>query len=81
MNARRGWIGEPQPPREWHDYIYSGQAERIAKYGHMKYTQRTTNPDHIGATSADDGRTDTLQIAERHRHRTRPATPSHLDSA
>ena len=47
---------------EWATPSIRGQAERIAGYGHMKYTQRTTNPDHIGATSADDGRTDTLKL-------------------
>jgi hypothetical protein len=30
MSAERGWIGEPQPARPWHDCHYSRMADRIA---------------------------------------------------
>ena len=30
MRAERGWIGEPQPARQWHDSHYSREADRIA---------------------------------------------------
>jgi hypothetical protein len=30
MSAERGWIGEPQPARQWHDSHYSREADRIA---------------------------------------------------
>ena len=29
MSAERGWIGEPQPQREWHRSIASARADRI----------------------------------------------------
>jgi hypothetical protein len=31
MSAERGWIGEPQPARQWHDSHYSREADRIAQ--------------------------------------------------
>lgn len=30
MSAERGWIGEPQRARQWHDSHYSREADRIA---------------------------------------------------
>jgi hypothetical protein len=30
MSAERGWIGEPQPARKWHESHYSRMADRIA---------------------------------------------------
>lgn len=29
MSAKRGWIGEPQPARQWHESHYSREADRI----------------------------------------------------
>ena len=29
MSAERGWIGDPQPERQWHDSHYSREADRI----------------------------------------------------
>ncbi len=31
MSAERGWIGDPQPPKEWHDSHYSRQADRLRR--------------------------------------------------
>lgn len=31
MSAERGWIGDPQPPKEWHDSRYSRQADRLRR--------------------------------------------------
>lgn len=42
MSARRGWIGEPQPPREWHESIYS----RMARYFENERRARTTPDDY-----------------------------------
>jgi hypothetical protein len=33
MSAERGWIGEPQPTREWHASHYSRIADKIASRG------------------------------------------------
>jgi hypothetical protein len=30
VSAERGWIGDPQPARQWHDSHYSREADRIA---------------------------------------------------
>jgi len=59
MSAERGWIGEPQPARQWHDSHYSRQADRIAasaqepaglnrRYAHLHTPKHLTNPDHKG---------------------------------
>lgn len=29
MSAERGWIGDPQPSKEWHDSHYSREADRL----------------------------------------------------
>jgi hypothetical protein len=29
MGAERGWIGDPQPPMEWHDSHYSRTLTRM----------------------------------------------------
>ena len=44
MSAERGWIGEPQPPREWHTPAWVGLVEqcrdRKAKRRAEQETQR-----------------------------------------
>jgi hypothetical protein len=30
MSAERGWIGDPQPEKQWHDSHYSREADSIA---------------------------------------------------
>ncbi len=66
MSAERGWIADPPPPPP-RDYI-PGEEHKwyVARWGHLKYTDRTTNSDHLVATEPDE-RTDALQIAERYR--------------
>ena len=54
MSARRGWLGEPQPSREWGESHYSREADRIEKRG----KPRTANDgkSSIGARVGIQGR-------------------------
>jgi hypothetical protein len=66
MSAERGWIGEPQPARQWHDSHYSRQADRIAasaqepaglnrRYAHLHTPKHLTNPDHYEPSKGTPG--------------------------